>query len=143
MTASLQEEKAALRKEALAKRDTLPPAERMAAAETIATRPFPIPVATGAIISGFSPLKTEINPLPLMRRLAKDGARLALPVVVGRGHPLTMRAWAFGAPLASGVWGIREPTPTPRRCFPTSCSFRLRLSTAAGTASAMAPAITT
>jgi 5-formyltetrahydrofolate cyclo-ligase len=55
------------------------------------------------------PMKTEINPLPLMRKLADAGARLALPVVAGRGKPLIMREWAFGAPLAAGVWGIREP----------------------------------
>jgi 5-formyltetrahydrofolate cyclo-ligase len=60
-------------------------------------------------VAGFMPMKTEINPLPLMRKLAEGGARLALPVVAGRGKPLIMRAWAFGAPLAAGVWGIREP----------------------------------
>jgi 5-formyltetrahydrofolate cyclo-ligase len=60
-------------------------------------------------VSGFMPLKSEINPLPLMRKLAEAGAKLALPVVAGKGLPLVMRAWAFGAPLASGVWGIREP----------------------------------
>ena len=31
------------------------------------------------------PLKSEINPLPLMRKLADAGARLALPVVAGAG----------------------------------------------------------
>ena len=61
------------------------------------------------IVSGFSPLKTEINPLPLMRKLAAAGASLALPVVAGRGKPLIMRAYAFGQPLNEGVWGIREP----------------------------------
>ena len=61
------------------------------------------------IVSGFSPLKTEINPLPLMRKLAAAGATLALPVVAGRGKPLIMRAYAFGQPLNEGVWGIREP----------------------------------
>jgi len=60
-------------------------------------------------VSGFSPLKSEISPLPLLRRLADAGASLALPVVLGRGQPLVMRAWSFGAPLVSGVWGIREP----------------------------------
>jgi 5-formyltetrahydrofolate cyclo-ligase len=55
------------------------------------------------------PLKSEINPLPLMRKLADAGAGLALPVVAGKGLPLIMRSWAFGTPLASGVWGIREP----------------------------------
>ena len=62
-------------------------------------------------MSGFSPLKTEINPLPLMRKLAAAGARLALPVVAGRGKPLIMRAYAFGQALNEGVWGIREPKP--------------------------------
>ena len=28
-----------------------------------------------------------------------------------RGQPLVMRSWAWGEPLASGVWGIREPRP--------------------------------
>jgi 5-formyltetrahydrofolate cyclo-ligase len=57
------------------------------------------------------PMKSEIDPLPLMRKLAAAGARLALPVVAGPGQPLTMRAWAFGEPLVAGVWGIREPPP--------------------------------
>jgi len=62
-------------------------------------------------VSGFSPLKSEINPLPLMRKLADAGAKLALPVVAGRGKPLIMRAFVFGDALASGQWGIREPKP--------------------------------
>jgi 5-formyltetrahydrofolate cyclo-ligase len=98
-----------LRKSAFARRDALPAADRQAAAEAIAARPFPIAINPGAIVSGFSPLKTEINPLPLMRKLAEAGATLALPVVVGRGKPLTMRSYAFGQQLNEGVWGIREP----------------------------------
>ncbi len=82
---------------------------RKAAAEAIAARPFPLAVASGVSVSGFVPLKSEINPLLLMRKLAENGARLALPVVVGRDKPLIMREWSFGEPLASGVWGIREP----------------------------------
>ena len=64
------------------------------------------------------PLKTEISPLPLMRRLAGQGARLALPVVDARGKPLIMRAYAFGDELASGQWGIREPKPEAPEVFP-------------------------
>jgi len=101
--------KADLRKTVLARRDGLPAAERQAASEAIATRPFPLPISPGVIVSGFSPLKTEINPLPLLRRLAGAGAKLALPVVAGRGKPLIMRSYAFGQPLNEGVWGIREP----------------------------------
>jgi 5-formyltetrahydrofolate cyclo-ligase len=104
-------DKAALRREAIARRAALDPAERTTAAQIIAAREFPLAVAPGTIVAGFSPLKAEIDPVPLMRRLAEKDVRLALPVVAGRGRPLVMRAWAFGDPLAAGVWGIREPLP--------------------------------
>ena len=103
--------KTELRREALARRDALPAAERQQAAETIAARTFPVAVKSGAIVAGFMPMRSEINPLPLMRKLAAAGARLALPVVAGRGKPLIMRSYAFGQPLNEGVWGIREPKP--------------------------------
>jgi 5-formyltetrahydrofolate cyclo-ligase len=106
------EQKAELRREGLARRDALPAKIRKAAAEAIAARAFPLAIASGMILSGFMPLKSEINPLPLMRKLADDGARLALPVVAGRGRPLIMRGWQWGEPLVPGVWGIREPPPT-------------------------------
>jgi 5-formyltetrahydrofolate cyclo-ligase len=101
--------KKTIRREAVARRDALPAAERGKAAEAIAARPFPIAITPGTIVSGFSALKSEINPVPLMRKLADQGAQLALPVVAGKGRPLIMRAWSFGAPLDAGVWGIREP----------------------------------
>jgi 5-formyltetrahydrofolate cyclo-ligase len=103
--------KSALRGEAVARRDAMPAKERQAAADAIAARPFPLPIAPGVIVSGFMPLKSEINPLQLMRKLAEQGAGLALPVVAGRSKPLVMRAWAWGESLNSGVWGIREPKP--------------------------------
>ena len=110
--------KAELRTAALARRDAIPGPVRAEAADRVAARPFPIPLAAGTCVSGFFPLRSEINPLPLLRRLADAGARLALPVVVGRGHPLVFRAWAFGAPLGCGVWGIREPLPDAPELLP-------------------------
>jgi 5-formyltetrahydrofolate cyclo-ligase len=107
--AEVQSAKERLRHEAQARRDALPAEARKAAAETIATRAFPLPITPGTIVSGFMPLKSEINPLPLMQKLAEQGARLALPRVVGRGSPLSMRAWEFGGPFDRGQWGIREP----------------------------------
>jgi 5-formyltetrahydrofolate cyclo-ligase len=115
---SIQSLKARIRREAAARRDALPAAERAAAAAAIAARPLPVAVPRGAIVSGFSPLKSEINPVPLMRVFADAGARLALPVVAGRGKPLVMRSWTFGEPLMSGVWGIREPPPEAPEVFP-------------------------
>ena len=110
--------KAVLRRAATARRDALPPDERMAAALAVAEQGLPVEVMPGIIVSGFSPLKSEISPLPLLRRLADTGASLALPVVAGRGKPLIMRAWSFGAPLVSGVWGIREPPADAPELFP-------------------------
>jgi 5-formyltetrahydrofolate cyclo-ligase len=115
---SIEDAKAALRREATARRDALPADVRQAAAKAIVAQKFPLPIAPGAIVSGFMPMKTEINPLPLMRALAAAGASLALPVVEGRGKPLTMRAWQWGEELGSGVWGIREPKPDAARVDP-------------------------
>jgi 5-formyltetrahydrofolate cyclo-ligase len=110
-TARVEDSKAALRREAQARRDALPAEARKAAAETIAARKFPLALAPGTIVSGFMPLKSEINPLPLMQQLAEAGAQLALPAIAGRGKPLIMRAWQWGAPLDRGQWDIREPKP--------------------------------
>jgi 5-formyltetrahydrofolate cyclo-ligase len=111
MTATIEQAKAALRRQAIVRRDAVPADMRAAAAQAIATRPFPVAIPPGGIVSGFMPLKSEINPIPLLRNLAEAGARLALPAVAGKGKPLIMRAFAFGETLASGVWGIREPKP--------------------------------
>jgi 5-formyltetrahydrofolate cyclo-ligase len=111
MSAAVQTDKKQLRREALARRDAMLPEVRQLAAEAIAARAFPLAIARGSILSGFMPLAGEINPLPLMQKLAGQGARLALPAIAGRGKPLTMRAWEFSAPLERGQWGIREPTP--------------------------------
>jgi 5-formyltetrahydrofolate cyclo-ligase len=108
-SASIEGAKSALRREALARRDAMSAEARRAAAEEIGARRFPLSIQPATIVSGFMPLKTEINPLSLMRKLAESGAQLALPVVVGRGKPLVMRTWRWGEPLAEGVWGIREP----------------------------------
>jgi 5-formyltetrahydrofolate cyclo-ligase len=108
---TIQIEKDQLRRAATARRDALPVDVRQAAAEAIAASDFPLPIPPGKIVSGFMPLQSEINPLPLMQKLAAAGVRLALPAIAGRGQPLIMRAWTFGAPLDRGQWGIREPKP--------------------------------
>ena len=110
-SSSIEAAKTELRVAAQMLRDALSAEERKAAAEAIAARKFPLAIAPGTIVSGFMPLKSEINPLPLLQKLAEAGARLALPAIAGRGKPLIMRAWEFGAPLGRGQWGIREPKP--------------------------------
>jgi 5-formyltetrahydrofolate cyclo-ligase len=115
---NIDEVKAALRREAIARRDAIPAPERAAAAEAIGARGLPVPVPPVTLVSGFMPMRSEVNPLPLMRNLAAAGARLALPVVAGRGRPLILRAWSFGEPLARGVWGIQQPRDTAAEVAP-------------------------
>jgi 5-formyltetrahydrofolate cyclo-ligase len=106
---SIDELKASIRAAAQVSRDGLSADVRQAAAEAIAARAFPLAIQPGTIVSGFMPLKSEINPLPLLQKFAAAGAQLALPAIASRGKPLIMRAWTFGAPLDRGQWGIREP----------------------------------
>lgn len=110
--------KAELRETYLAKRDAMPAEVRTAAAEAIAARPFPYQIKPGVVVSAYAPMRSELNPVPLMRKLADAGATLALPVTGPRGKPLVMREWAFGQPLTSGVWGIREPTAAAPEAWP-------------------------
>ena len=114
----IADKKRELREAALARRDRMPPDDRVRAARKVAASPFPVAVPAGAIVAGFSPIRTELNPIPLMRKLFDAGARLALPKVVGRGQPLVLREWKFGDPLVAGVWGIREPAPTAPEVAP-------------------------
>ncbi len=107
----ITEQKTSLRASVLALRDAMPAAERQAAADAIAERGLPVEVIPGAIVSGFMPMKSEINPLPLLRKLSGAGALLALPCIAGRGKPLIMRAWTIGDAFKEGQWGIREPLP--------------------------------
>jgi 5-formyltetrahydrofolate cyclo-ligase len=107
--ASIVARKAVLRAEALQRRDALAPETRAAAAKAIAARALPVEPRSGAVVSGYMPIRSEINPIPLLRCYAAAGARLALPAIVGRGKPLSLRGWSAGDKLVPGQWGIREP----------------------------------
>ena len=65
--------------------------------------------APGAIVSGFSAIRDEIDPAGLLARLQREGYRLCLPVMQGKGLPLVFRAWAPGDAMDKAVWGIAEP----------------------------------
>jgi 5-formyltetrahydrofolate cyclo-ligase len=110
--------KSDLRAAGLAARDALSDAERAAAALAIAGRGLPFAIAPGSIVSGYSPIRSEIDPVPLMRALAGQGARLALPAVMARGKSLAFRAWSAGDRLMLGPLGILEPSPAAAELIP-------------------------
>lgn len=117
-TAPLDNDKTALRRMALMRRDGLTAESRSAAENAVAARPLPVATMTATIVSGYIPIRSEFDPQPLMRRFAEAGARLALPCVMGWGAPLAMRAWRFGGPLVSGQWGLREPAANALEVLP-------------------------
>lgn len=94
----------------LAWRGALGEAERRAAAGGLLEtwrreKPFAVP----AVVSGFWPIKDEIDVRPLMIELFTTGCQLALPVVQQRGKPLLFRAWRPGDPLEAGMFGTLQP----------------------------------
>jgi 5-formyltetrahydrofolate cyclo-ligase len=107
-----------LRAAALMKRDALSGEDRAAAAGAIARRGLPIEVSPGLVVAGYSPIRSEIDPTPLMRVLAARGAQLALPVIVARDLPLKFRAWSFGDKLQRGPLGILEPSADAAEILP-------------------------
>ena len=110
--------KAELRALALAKRDALSDEQRAAAAEALAKRRVPFEITQGMIISGYAPIRSELDPAPLMKKLAEKGARLALPCINARGQSLTFRSWSPQDRLMLGPLGIPEPSPAAAEVHP-------------------------
>jgi len=109
MAVTLVTTKSQQRTAALARRDALGVADRRAAAQKIAQRRFPVPFGEGTIIAGYSPVRSECDPVPLMRSLAGKGAQLALPVVEPKDKTLSFAEWRQGEQLAAGPFGILQP----------------------------------
>jgi 5-formyltetrahydrofolate cyclo-ligase len=107
---TLLDEKRTLRGAMLAWRAGLGEDERRVAADgLLRTFKHERPVETPCIVSGFWPIKEEIDVKPLMIELFNQGCQLALPVVQGKGQPLLFRAWRPGDPLEAGVFGTLQP----------------------------------
>jgi 5-formyltetrahydrofolate cyclo-ligase len=111
-------QKADLRAAALATRDALSSEHRAAAAQAIAGRGLPFAITPGAVVAGYSPIRSEIDPAPLMRKLAAQGAQLALPVITARGQSLRFRVWSPNDRLLQGPLGILEPSPAAAEITP-------------------------
>jgi 5-formyltetrahydrofolate cyclo-ligase len=105
------EEKKALRARMKAWRAGLTAAQMAKAADALASQglAFLPNLAAQSVVSGFASMPEELRAWPLLRRLHKDGYRLCLPVMRGKGRPLIFRAWVPGDAMDSGVWGIAEP----------------------------------
>ena len=62
----------------------------------------------GVPLSGYLPIRSEIDPMPAMIEAAAHGP-VAVPVIVGRGHPLKFSRWTPEGPLRAGPFGTQVP----------------------------------
>lgn len=115
----MSRDKQALRAKMKAVRDELS-ARNPDAGKTLADK-FPMKLLEryGPNVSAYWPIGSEIDPLPLIRRLKNEGdANLCLPRVEA-DESMTFRAWAPGNELEDRPFGLREPLETASDLTPT------------------------
>jgi 5-formyltetrahydrofolate cyclo-ligase len=67
----------------------------------------------GEIVSAYWPIRAEPDLRPWMREACLRGLRLALPVAVELGQPMTFREWRPDCAMARGLWKIPYPAEGP------------------------------
>ncbi|TIS54740.1 MAG: 5-formyltetrahydrofolate cyclo-ligase [Mesorhizobium sp.] len=98
-----------LRKEALARRDALDEFWRVEIAlEMAETARDRIAVEPGQIVSGFWPMRSEVDVRPLMFALREKGARLCLPAILDKST-IVFRELVRGAPMVEMGFGTVGP----------------------------------
>ncbi len=101
--------KAALRKSVLEKRNALSVAYRQEAAQAIIPHFFnTITLPERSCISGFWPIRSEIDPRPLMREFEAQGMALCVPAILD-AQTIEFRAMSFGDALVETGFGTMGP----------------------------------
>lgn len=107
---SIDNDKLAARKAAFARRKAAFEAKARAAAERAKTLFLArVPWQNATAVSGYMPIRTELDVLPLMHHLATAGKRLCVPVITAKGERLRFREWSPDAPMTDGPFGARVP----------------------------------
>ncbi|MBY6117230.1 5-formyltetrahydrofolate cyclo-ligase [Mameliella alba] len=102
---TLEDRKKAARKAAFARRksafDTQAPGAAGKLSEVLAGH-------RGVPLSGFLPIRTEIDPVPAMAEAAAHGP-VGVPVIMAKGQPLQFARWEPEMPLIEGAFGAMIP----------------------------------
>lgn len=117
-TASLvsSSRKAALRAEALARRDSLELDDRLLWDEAIVERVLALPVFTQGPVSAYWPMRSEADPRPILEALHERGLSLCLPAIVEKR--MIFRRWAPYEPIVPGGFGTLVPDPAQPEIVP-------------------------
>ena len=115
MTASVPDKKA-LRREMIARRDAMPPAQRARLGALLMERVLALPqlARAGSVLTTMA-IGSELDTRPLIARARAQGKTVILPRI--GGTPKRLEIYAVEDPerdLVPGVWDI--PEPDPARC---------------------------
>ena len=100
-----------LRMDALARRDALPVDWRVEMSLKIAeTGAGEIAVMPGDVVSGFMPMRSEVDVRPLMSAFSQQGGRICVPAILDK-TTIEFRELVRGAPLIDMGFGTVGPGP--------------------------------
>ncbi|KEQ06563.1 5-formyltetrahydrofolate cyclo-ligase [Pseudorhizobium pelagicum] len=108
---AVQGAKAELRAGRLTARDAIPVAERIEKSLQLADHGLAaLQFEPGTVISGFLPIRSEMDLRPLMAGLRGRGARICVPVILDK-QQIVFRELVPGAPLVDCGFGTMAPGP--------------------------------
>jgi 5-formyltetrahydrofolate cyclo-ligase len=104
--------KSRLRAEALARRDALEIDARLEWDQMIAAHVLALDLWTGVpadtVVAGYWPMRSEVDPRPILEELAARGFATCLPAVTPEG--IAFRQWTPYEPLVPGGFGTLVPS---------------------------------
>lgn len=117
----LRDEKAAIRKQSLTRRNGLDAVLRLEFSLQAADHAKSINALTsfdpGTVVAGFLPIRSEIDARPLLAQLVTLGADICLPVVVSKTE-IEFRQLVRGADLVESGFGTIGPNDEAKRLHP-------------------------
>lgn len=96
-----------IRREALARRDAVPKTVRIEAALALVDHVDALGAEPGGTVAAYWPIRSEIDPRPLLFALHERGCRMALPMVTGEG--MVFRELTRTAELVPAGFGTSAP----------------------------------
>ncbi|MCB1492801.1 MAG: 5-formyltetrahydrofolate cyclo-ligase [Rhodobiaceae bacterium] len=100
--------KASLRARVLARRDAKPAHQRAPAENAIRALLLTEVLPLDGVVSGFLPIRSEVDITPVLVDLVKAGRTVVLPVVIDR-ETVEFREWTPDTPLEDAGFGTRGP----------------------------------
>ena len=72
----------------------------------------------GGVVSGYFPIRDELDTVPLLTGVIEAGLQVALPAIAAKATPLMFRAWRLGDALETKPFGLQEPLPASPTLLP-------------------------